>query len=757
MRSEQFIIKYRLPIIIVFILLSLGFVFGLLKLEIEPDINDMISPTMPSRIQTTEIESIFGNNNLIIVVLETDDVLNPETLARVKKLTRDFQRKSEIERVTSLYTLKQIKNDDGSMIVDPAIKRIPKTREEREILRTDLRANTLICGIAVSDDFTKTAILLTPKNDTEQSKLILEIKTILHESKGSETIYIGGLPMIKATIANDIYKDIVYLLPIGLLLMIGMLYFSFRQLRGVMLPLGVVLMSIILSFSLMPLLGWKITMITILLPVMLIAVANDYGIHMIAKYNELLEEHPRWTKKELAIKTFSDLKRPIIITGATTILGILGLLMHIIVHARQLSILASIGIAWAIALSLLFIPAFLSYLPKKTRKKTIRNGKHRAFFLDRVLLSLSKGIIHHSRKIIIFSFIVSLLFAFGIFGLKIDGNMENFFKEKHPVKISTSIINEHFGGAQILSVLFEGNIKDPDLLKRMETYQDELLKNPNIGNITSLVDVVKEISKGLYDNGDSLYDQIPPTSQAVAQYLELYYMNGDPSDFEQLVDFDYQHAQMIVRINNSDGFIITEIVDNIKYLARNDPSVALLGGAALITSEMNLAIVKGQIISLVFAIIAIAIMLMIVFRSFWAGLFASLPLLLAEGILFGFMGYFHISLNTATALLSSVLIGVGVDYTIHFLWRYRAEYHSGKTPEESVRKTLAGSGKGIVFNAWSVIVGFFVLIFSAFLPIQYFGYLVMISISVCLLGALVLIPAMCLVFKPKFLEPKESL
>ena len=757
MRSEQLIIKYRLPIIIGFLLLSLFLSFGLMKLEIEPDINDMIAPTMPSRIQTTEIESIFGNNNLIVVVLETDDILNTETLTRVKKLTRTFQRRSEIERVTSLYTLKQIKNDDGIMIVDPAIKRIPKTPEEWEMLRADLRANTLIRDIVVSDDFTKTSILLTPKSEAKQNELILKIETILGENGGGETVYIGGLPMIKAAIANDIYKDIVYLLPIGLLLMIGMLYFSFKQLRGVMLPLGVVLMSIILSFALMPLFGWKITMITILLPVMLIAVANDYGIHMIAKYNELLEEHPRWTKKELVIESFSNLKRPILITGATTIVGILGLLMHIIVHARQLGILASIGIAWAVALSLLFIPAFLSYLPKKTRKKIIRNGKHRAFFLDRVLLFLSKGIIHHSKKIIIIAFIVSLSFACGIFGLKIDGNMENFFKKKHPVKVSTSIINEHFGGAQTLSVMFEGNIKDPDLLKRMEMYQDELLKNPNIGNITSLVDVVKEISKGLYDNDDSLYNQIPPTSPAVAQYLELYYMSGDPSDFEQLVDFDYQHAQMIVRINNSDGFIIKEVVDNIKNLTRNDPNVTLLGGAALITSEMNLAIVKGQVISLIFAIIAIAIMLMVVFRSFWAGLFASLPLLLAEGILFGFMGYFHISLSTATALLSSVLIGVGVDYTIHFLWRYRNEYHSGKTAEEAVRKTLAGSGKGIVFNAWSVIVGFSVLSVSSFIPIQYFGFLVVISISVCLLGALVLIPAMCLVFKPKFLEPKEKL
>jgi predicted RND superfamily exporter protein len=103
------------------------------------------------------------------------------------------------------------------------------------------------------------------------------------------------------------------------------------------------------------------------------------------------------------------------------------------------------------------------------------------------------------------------------------------------------------------------------------------------------------------------------------------------------------------------------------------------------------------------------------------------------------------------------MIGVGIDYTIHFLWRYRDEYRECGSRKEGVQRALQGSGKGIIFNAWSVIVGFAALVFSSFLPIQYFGFLVIVSISVCLVAALVLVPAMCLVFKPKFLEPKESL
>jgi len=757
MRIEQFIIKYRLAIIIIFPLLTLLFAFGLMHLEIEPDINDMIPSTMASRIQTTHIESIFGSNNLIIVVLETDDVLDPITLERVKKLTRAFQRHGDIERVTSLYTLKQINNETGAMIVDPAIKRIPKSQSDRERLRENLRENSLVYGTVVSEDFTKTAILITPKKNNEENEIVHKIEMILEENPGNETLYTGGLPIVNATIINDIFKDVAILLPIGFLLMIGMLYLAFKQLRGILLPFGAVLMAMILSFGLMPILGWKIAIVTILMPVMLIAVANDYGIHMIAKYNELLEKHPDWSKIELAKNTFTSLKYPILVTGITTVVGILGLLVHIIIHARQLGVLTSLGIMWAVALSLLFIPAVLSYLPKKARKKKFRNGKYQPQLLDRLLNKLSQFIIHRPKKIVVISLIVSIAVSLGMFGLKIDGNVENFFKEKHSIKRSSKLINEHFGGAQTLSILFEGNIKDPVLLKRMEGYESALLENPDVGKVTSVVNAIKEISKGLYDDDDPRYNQIPETSQAVAQYMELYYMNGDPDDFEQLIDFNYEQAQMIIRINKADGFIIKNVVEDIEALTKNDPNISMLGGEALITSEMNLAIVNGQIKSLILAVVAVMIILMIVFRSVGAGIFASLPLLLAESILFGLMGYFQIRLDAATALLSSVMIGVGIDYTIHFLWRYRDEYRECGSRKEGVQRALQGSGKGIIFNAWSVIVGFAALVFSSFLPIQYFGFLVIVSISVCLVAALVLVPAMCLVFKPKFLEPKESL
>jgi len=154
------------------------------------------------------------------------------------------------------------------------------------------------------------------------------------------------------------------------------------------------------------------------------------------------------------------------------------------------------------------------------------------------------------------------------------------------------------------------------------------------------------------------------------------------------------------------------------------------------------------------ATVLVALLIMLLFRSFFAGIIAVIPLIFSIVVLFGLMGFFKIELNIATAMLSSIMIGVGIDYTIHFLWRYREERWAGLERLPAVKKTLITTGRGIIFNAFSVIIGFSTLFFSNFLPVQFFGFLIVVSISACLVGALVLIPALCLVLKPKFLEPK---
>jgi len=172
--------------------------------------------------------------------------------------------------------------------------------------------------------------------------------------------------------------------------------------------------------------------------------------------------------------------------------------------------------------------------------------------------------------------------------------------------------------------------------------------------------------------------------------------------------------------------------------------------------ELADMVINGQIRSLLLAMGVIFLLLTVIFRSLGAGTLSVIPLSIAILILFGSMGFFGITLDIATALISSVMIGVGIDYTIHFLWRFKEERSRGLEHNEAAFVTLTTTGRGIIINALSVMIGFLVLTLSNFEPLRFFGALVVISIGSCLISALVLIPSIVVLIKPRFLESKTK-
>jgi hydrophobe/amphiphile efflux-3 (HAE3) family protein len=753
--GADMIIRLRWLIIIAFIAVTVIFAMQIPKAEMDSDMMNYLPEDMPSRISKEKIEELFGGTEMLMVLVKTDDVLNPATLERVKKLSRQMKRIKGVDKVLSLFELKHIKAEDGAMIVNPAVKRIPKTEAQKESLREEIIDNDLVYGSVISEDFTITAVIAVVEPDVSDEYIVGEIEKLVADSPGEEEIIIGGTPYSRLSTSLNMRRDFRRLLPIGLLIMLIFLYMCFKQLRGVFLPFLVVIMSILFSMGMIPLLGWKITIITVLLPVFLIAVANDYGIHMIAKYQEDNIPGNSYSKKELAERMFSSLGKPILLTGLTTMVGMLCLLGHIIIPAGQLGILAAAGIVFALAASLFFIPSIISLIPKSKPVILPENEDRKKPLLERLLVAFGNLVSTKPKGVIIGALIFSAIASVGVFLIVVDADPLTYYSEDHPVAYAANLINENLGGWFVISVAFEGDIKDPQVLKGIDRLEREIGKISEIGNTISIARVVRQMSRALNDKGEEWYDRIPDTREAVAQYFELYSMSGDPDDFEKMVDFPYEHALINTRINTSNTPKLDKVIKQVNEMVKNDPNVKHVGGIAVVFTELAKHVVNGQLISLGIAVLAVSILLMILFRSITAGLISAIPLALSMAILFGLMGLLGIELNMATALLSSIMIGVGIDYTIHFLWRYREERRNGLVPQEAARKTLTTTGRGIVFNAFSVIIGFIVLLASSFVPVRFFGFLVVVSILACLLGALILIPALCLVLRPKFLEPKS--
>jgi len=742
------IIKYRSFIVITAIVITLLSLVLIPRLQVNSNVDDYVPDTIKNKVYLKELDSIFGGSEMILLMLHSEDVVNAETLKRLESLATDLGELEGLDRIISPFSAQEISIDDGLMSMAPFFEDIPKNLAGFESLKQRIAGNSMTNRF-FSEDFSLVSLVLI-KNTRTPDVIIDEIRGIVANHPGSEEVLLGGLPFIRYSIEGNILSDLIVLLPIAMFLMVFMLYFSFREWKGVFMPFLIVLMSIVLSFGLMAFLGWKISLFSILMPIMIIAIANDYGIHLIAHYQELARGEKKLSMKQICKQIYIDLKRPIFITGLTTIGGILGLLSHTMMPAAELGVLTAIGIGFALLLSLWFLPAMLSFFKPKRHETGLEPKK--VPVLERSLESMGNWVTLHPKRIIAISIIVTVIGVAGVFSLKVDTNVESYFSAKSEVGRSTKLINEKFGGSQFISVLFSGDVLSTEVMKRMEVYEKEIIKDQAVGLVSSPVSLVKELSKGFYEPEEEGHNKIPESSDEIYQLIEVFSMSGNEDDISQFLDYNYENARILISLKDGSNSANKRVLKKINTLIKDDPNARYAAGAGLTEIELADMVVKGQIKSLIFALAVVFIILSFVFHSPKAGLLSTLPITIAILVLFGLMGIFGIALDIATALLSSIMIGVGVDYTIHFLWRFKTERSKGNDHKEAVRITLNTSGRGIIINALSVIVGFMPLILSNFTPLKYFGALIVISITTCLISSLFLVPAIVIVTKPKFLE-----
>lgn len=742
------IIKYRLPIVITALIITFLSLLVFPRLKVNANVDDYVPDSVKNKVYLKKLDSIFGGSEMILVMLQNDNVVNYKTLKRLYNIAEDVKLLEGIDRSISPFDAQEIAIEDRLMVMEPFLSDLSERTFESKVVMDNLESNRMASSF-FSKDRSLVSIVLT-KNTKTPDTVIDDIKEIIKKHQGNEEVLIGGLPFIRYSIAGNIQKDLIVLLPIALLLMIGMLFFSFREWRGVFMPFVIVVMSIILAFGVMAAFGWEISLFSILMPIMIIAIANDYGIHLIARYQELSRNSKQLSMKEICKQIYGDLYKPILITGLTTIGGILGLLTHTMIPAAQLGVLTAIGIGFALLLSIWFLPALLSYFKLKKRANKVKTSKRAP--LDIWLNRIGAWVTHYPKRIVMGAILISGIGILGVFFLQVDTNVESYFSKKSEVGRSTALINSKFGGSQFISVLFSGEVLSPEVLRSMEYYEQEISKNPTVGLVSSPVTLIKELSKGFYTADEAGYNQIPETADEVYQLMEVFALGENEDAISQFLDYDYENARLLISMKEGSNIAKKELLKELDVLTKDDPNVQFVAGAGLTEIELADIVVKGQLKSLVFAMAVIFLLLSLVFRSPKAGLLSSLPLSIAIVLLFGLMGLFGIAIDIATALLSSIMIGVGVDYTIHLLWRFKEERRLGQSHAEAMKTTIQTSGRGIVINAISVIVGFLPLTLSGFTPLKFFGALIVISIATCLVCSLLLVPAIVILFKPKFLE-----
>lgn len=759
----DFIIKYRWFIISFSVAIALGLGLLIPTVETDPEIRNFVPRSMPSRVSTDSIEKDFGVQDMIIVILKDSTILTQKNLTRIREIDRGFSRLEGISNINSLFTARKITGSEGAMIVDPLISSIPDTPEEMDMLRHNILDNRFANGIVCSQDMTSAAVTGTVNPAVPEHVTLARVDSIAKASENGAEILTGGLPYIRRYIISDVNHDAVFLIPLALVLMLGVLKLSLGDWKSVFLPFSVVLLTVAATMGLIPLIGWKFSILTLLVPIILISVANNYGIYLVARRQELkrMEEPPG--RREMIREITGSLNMPVLFSGLTTIAGLLGLLAHSIIPARQVGALAATGVTMALTMSLLMIPAVIWFREKPAKQRKNLQGKVIKMkpkkerdltkdLLSRSLAKLSDVVVTKPGSVLLVSAVITLILSFGIIFLRTDTNQENYFPRSHPVRKASEVINKNFGGSQTISVMISGNIKDPGVMKKIDELTHHLKEQDGVGNVFSISDVVREMSKAIYEPGETGYDKIPDSAEAIAQMFELYNMSGNPDDWKQLMNFENTRAHLLVKLSKPDNHVITALKKNIRVFTAGFPADVTVGGYAIIMADFANSIIRGQVSSLIFALLTVFILLSIIFRSVKGGLIGSIPLAVSIVIQFGVMGLTNIPIDAATALLSSIMIGVGVDFTIQYLWRYNTELRKGSVHAEAIAISLKTTGRSIVINALSVMAGFSATFISGFLSIRYFGYLVLLSIGSCLLCAIIVIPAFMLWFRPAYIE-----
>lgn len=745
----DFIIKYRRAIIIICFLLGIAFGSLIPFSETDPEMRNYVPASLDSRINTDLIENEFGIQDIVMLLFTDTSVLTTQNLQRIKDIDRDISKLTGVSSRISPFTVRTITSSEGMMTADPLIRRIPADSAGFRKLKNDILNNRFARDIVISSDMTSASVTVTI-NKAEKEKITLQrIDSVLAVHPGKARVLTGGLPYIRQHILKDINREAMLILPLALLFMLLVLKFNLREWRSVLMPFTVVLLSTAICMGMVPLIGWKMSIIILLAPVILISVANNYGIYLVARFQEIRRSGRHDSIKSIIRELTGSLNKPIIFSGLTTIAGILGLMAHSIIPARYVGAIAATGVTAALVMSLLLIPALIYFQGNKIRKNSVPEQAGYPLF-DRLISWLANKVIRYPGKIIAGAVIITILSGLGMLLLKIETNQEKYFPKKHPIRQASAVINREFGGSQTMSVMIEGDIKDPAVMKRIDRMTSGLEKTEGVGGVFSISQAVREMSKAIYRPDEQFYDEIPETRDGIAQMFELYNMSGSPDDFSQLMNLENTKAHILIRLSNPENSVIKDVNSKLRAFSAQIPAKTTIGGYALIMADFALSIIKGQIYSLLFALVTVFLLLAVIFRSFRGGLTGTIPLAASIIIVFGFMGITGIAIDSATALLSSVMIGVGVDFTIQYIWCFNIQARMGLSYEDSTKAAMRTMGRSIIINAFSVMAGFSVLIFSGFTSLRYFGYLVLISISSCLLGAVILIPAIIMKYRPAF-------
>ena len=757
----------------VWVLVGLGIItvfFGIFVPQIGflSDLEKMLPQDDPVVQRFEKTKDTFGSQSVVMIAMaapEGKTIFNLQSLDKLYSLTKDLEPLKDeglLEDVISPANIDTIQGTDVSLIVKHILPGPPKNQKDVDTFREKALGERELVGSLITADGSAAAIVLKvdPSAEGDQVKISRIMKLVdstIARYQGPEAFYVtGDTPLIYY---SDLYMrhDLALLFPVMVLLISTILLVSFRSLRGMALPMGVVLLAVIWTVGLMALCGVKLTIGSFFLPVLLVAVGSAYGIHVVNDYFERSIQS-EGSRDELITQVVEEMANPVFIAALTTAIGFLTLLSAFLQPIREFGLFSAVGVIFSFIISLTLIPAVLSLT---SVPKEIQRRKEQGSILERGAGFLAHVVNRHGWVVI--------LIVLGIFGillsqiprLQVETDISKYFRQGSPVIQGMNFVEEHFGGSVQMSVIVDtgrkDGLKDPRVLGFMDKLQDYMESLNPVGKTSSIVNLVKETNYSLHDDNETYY-AIPNSARGIAQVLLLYDMGGGKV-LKSMVAHNYSEAQITVPVKSIGTHELQKLLQSIQtYIDNNVPPgvTAYTTGMPNIYIRISQKIIQSQITTLFTSFGGVGIVVSLFMGSIVAGLLALIPLVLSVVGNFGTMALTGANLDIATVMISSVVVGIGVDYSVHFITRYRREKLRGHPTEEALFITYNTAGRAILYNAITLTLGFLVLILSQFRALQTLGWLVALTMVSSSLGALLIVPAILGLTHPRFLTRRET-
>ena len=727
-------------------------------LPVETSVESLIMENDPDLVFYETYKKEFGEDEFIIVAFSSDNIFTPEMLKEIHSLTLKLEAVEEVKEIISITNVESILGTEYDFIVQPLCQDMPETIADAQKIKGLAFNLKSVKNNIVSDDGKSSLFLVRTLphegDETYDARLLKKIERIFSENKGQasllqrDKIHVAGWLVTDVNMSSHINRDNQVFMPLLYIILGSFLVFALKSVTSAAVGLVNITLCLVWTMAALFLSGGAISPMTAILTPLIMALAVSDSVHVLLHFFK--QKRTRKNILDILKQTIDHLWRPCFLTSLTTAIGFLSLLVSDIPPIRHFGLAAAIGMMAEFILTMTLIPLFIYFF--RHTEFIVKDFKIRENILSKVSTKLSLFIIQKKFWILLVSVLLVAGSVIGVFKVEVETNLIEYFKKSSMVYRDFDFIDTRLNGVNTIEISIKHKNGEslimPQTLRTIDRIESYLARLPIVGTTTSVNTFIKQMNKSFHAEDPQFY-AIPESREMIVQYMLIY--GGD--EIYNFLNDTYSWTRISARISEHSSKKLEAYISGIHDFIENkieDQNLDIrITGKTFLVNKLVKNIVDSQVKSLLLAFIIIFGILFIVFKSFKLGLLSLIPNSLPILFNLGLMGMIGIPLNTATAIISAVAIGIAVDDTIHFLSAYQSGRNQDINMGESAIRALRIKGEPIMLTSFILCCGFGVMVFSSFVPTIQFGFLsavIMISAMVC---DLIILPALMLLHKQK--------